>query len=120
VLASGRASAVVVGCDRVARNGDTANKLGTLNLAVLARHFAVPFYVAMPWSSYDADTPTGASITIEERDPREVGGHQGGSVDAWNPAFDVTPADLVTAWVTETGVAWSDEGRFPRGARPGA
>lgn len=104
VLASRRASAVVVGCDRVAQNGDTANKLGTLSLAVLARHFSVPFYVAMPWSSFDAATPSGRDIVIEERDPAELGGFQGGTVGAWNPAFDVTPAELVTAWVTETGV----------------
>ncbi|MBM4366666.1 MAG: S-methyl-5-thioribose-1-phosphate isomerase [Deltaproteobacteria bacterium] len=104
VLASGRARAVVVGCDRVARNGDTANKLGTLNLAVIARHFGVPLYVAMPWSSYDPATATGRDIIVEERDPAELGGYQHGPVDAWNPAFDVTPAELVSAWVTETGV----------------
>ncbi len=107
VLASGRARAVVVGCDRVARNGDTANKLGTLNLAVIARHYGVPFYVAMPWSSCDRATLTGRDIVVEERDPAELGGFQGGTVDAWNPAFDVTPAELVTAWVTETGVVRS-------------
>lgn len=107
VLASGRARAVVVGCDRVARNGDTANKLGTLNLAVIARYYDVPFYVAMPWSSYDPSTATGRDIVVEERDPAELGGFQGGTVDAWNPAFDVTPAALVAAWVTETGVVRS-------------
>lgn len=109
LLASGRVRAVVVGCDRVAKNGDTANKLGTLNLAVLARHFGVPFYVAMPRSSLDLACPTGAHIPIEERDPKEVAAldapiYASGVVNVWNPAFDVTPAALVTAWVSERGV----------------
>lgn len=109
VLASGRVQAVVVGCDRVARNGDFANKLGTLNLAVLARHYGVPFYVAMPRSSLDLACADGACIPIEERDPREVAAldapiYRSGTVSAWNPAFDVTPAGLVTAWVSERGV----------------
>ena len=109
VLASGRVQAVVVGCDRVARNGDFANKLGTLNLAVLARHYRVPFYVAMPRSSLDVACADGACIPIEERDPREVAAldapiYRSGTVSAWNPAFDVTPAELVTAWVSERGV----------------
>ena len=109
VLASGRVQAVVVGCDRVARNGDFANKLGTLNLAVLARHYGVPFYVAMPRSSLDLACADGACIPIEERDPREVAAldapiYRSGTVSAWNPAFDVTPAELVTAWVSERGV----------------
>lgn len=109
VLASGAVRAVVVGCDRVARNGDTANKLGTLQLAVLARHYGVPFYVAMPRSSLDLACPDGAHIPIEQRDPREVAALDGpiyasGTVRAWNPAFDVTPAALITAWVSERGV----------------
>lgn len=109
LLASGRLSAVVVGCDRVARNGDTANKLGTLTLAILARRSGVPFYVAMPTSTFDGNCPDGGAIVIEDRPPTEffapgaaVFAH--GSVDAWNPAFDVTPADLITAWVSENGV----------------
>jgi methylthioribose-1-phosphate isomerase len=109
VIASGRASAVVVGCDRVAVNGDTANKLGTLNLAIIAQHFGVPFYVAMPLSSFDRATPNGTHIVVEERDPREVlpvdrPPWAGSSVGAWNPAFDITPAPLITAWVSEAGV----------------
>ena len=109
VLASGRVQAVVVGCDRVAWNGDFANKLGTLNLAVLARHYGVPFYVAMPRSSLDLACADGGCIPIEERDPREVAAldapiYRSGKVSAWNPAFDVTPAGLVTAWVSERGV----------------
>jgi methylthioribose-1-phosphate isomerase len=109
VLAAGRVQAVVVGCDRVARNGDFANKLGTLNLAVLARHYGVPFYVAMPRSSLDLGCADGGCIPIEERDPREVAAldapiYRSGTVSAWNPAFDVTPAGLVTAWVSERGV----------------
>lgn len=109
LLASGRVNAVVVGCDRVARNGDTANKLGTFSLAVLARYFEVPFYVAMPRSSLDLACPTGSVIPIEARDPREVATldepiYKSGIVSAWNPGFDVTPAGLITAWVSELGV----------------
>jgi methylthioribose-1-phosphate isomerase len=107
-LASGRVDAVIVGCDRVARNGDVANKIGTYTLAVLARTAGVPFYVAAPMSSFDPNTPDGGAIPIEERSPDEV--RRVGSetispdVDVWNPAFDVTPADLVTAFITDVGV----------------
>jgi len=104
-----RCDAVLVGCDRVAANGDVANKIGTLGLAILARHFDVPLYVAMPSSTLDRRCREGADIPIEQRDPAEVRGHGGvvwapedAPVD--NPAFDVTPADLVTGWVTEHGV----------------
>lgn len=102
LLAQGRVDAVVVGCDRVAANGDVANKIGTYSLAVLARHHGVPFYVAMPLSSLDRSCPDGASIPIEERPAAEL--FDALPVGVWNPAFDVTPADLVTAWVTEEGV----------------
>jgi methylthioribose-1-phosphate isomerase len=107
-LAAGRVDAVIVGCDRVAANGDTANKIGTYALAVLARENGVPFYVAGPLSTFDAATPTGAEIVIEERAGTEV--RQLGEVatapdvPVWNPAFDVTPARYITAFLTDAGV----------------
>ena len=109
LLAAGEVDAVVVGADRIARNGDTANKVGTYGLALAARRHGVPFYVAAPLSTVDPDAPDGAAIPIEQRDPDEVHAWRGvrvtpEGVDAWNPAFDVTPADLVTAIVTEAGV----------------
>jgi methylthioribose-1-phosphate isomerase len=100
LMAQGRVDRVIVGADRIAANGDVANKVGTYPLAVLADRHAVPFYVAAPLSTVDPATPDGAAIPIEERDPAEV--VAGG--DAFNPAFDVTPAELVTAIVTEAGV----------------
>ncbi len=108
-MASGRVGSVVVGCDRVAKNGDTANKIGTLQLAVLARHYGLPFYVAMPTSTLDRRCATGADIVIEERSSDEVRRIQGmfvapEEVDAWNPAFDVTPSELISGWVTEHGI----------------
>ncbi len=108
LMAAGRVDAVVVGADRVAANGDVANKIGTLGLAVLASHYDVPFYVAVPHSTLDARTPCGADIPIEERDPAEVRGHGGtlwaANVEVFNPAFDITPAELVTGgWITEQG-----------------
>lgn len=102
VLSSGRVDAVVVGCDRVAANGDVANKIGTYPLAVLARANGIPFYVAGPLSSFDPATPDGASIPIETRPAEEVA--ETGEVAVWNPAFDVTPAELVTAFITDAGV----------------
>ncbi len=109
-LRSGQVDAVVVGADRVAANGDVANKIGTYQLAVLARESGVPFYVAAPLSSIDLATPAGDAIPIEERDPDEVTHHAGRrlapeGVTVWNPAFDVTPARYVTAIVTERGIA---------------
>ena len=100
LMAQGRVDRVVVGADRIAANGDVANKVGTYPLAVLADRHGVPFYVAAPLSTIDPATPDGEAIPIEERDPAEV--LTGG--DAFNPAFDVTPAELVTAIVTEAGV----------------
>jgi methylthioribose-1-phosphate isomerase len=100
-MSSGRVDAVIVGCDRVARNGDTANKIGTYAHAVLARANGIPFYVAGPMSSFDPDTPTGAQIVVEERAAEEVTTFD---VPVWNPAFDVTPAEYVTAFVTDVGV----------------
>lgn len=105
----GMVDAVVVGTDRVAANGDVANKIGTYGLAVLARAHRIPFYVACPLSSVDLATPDGAAIPIEERAAAEVTGHRGvhwapDGVAVAHPAFDVTPARLVTALVTERGV----------------
>jgi methylthioribose-1-phosphate isomerase len=101
--------AVITGADRVAANGDTANKIGTYPLAILARYHHIPFYIAAPMSTIDLSTPTGRDIPIEERPPEEVLGFQGlrsapDGVKAWNPAFDVTPADLISAIVTERGI----------------
>jgi methylthioribose-1-phosphate isomerase len=96
----GLVDAVVVGADRIAANGDVANKVGTYALAVVAGRHGVPFHVAAPVSTIDPDTATGAEIPIEERDPSEVAD----GVPALNPAFDVTPAELVGAIVTEAGV----------------
>lgn len=107
-LAAGKVDAVVVGADRIAANGDTANKIGTLALAIAAQHAGVPFYVAATWNAIDAGTPDGAAIPIELRDPAEVIGTGEGApaVDTavWNPAFDVTPASLITGIITERGV----------------
>jgi methylthioribose-1-phosphate isomerase len=100
LMANGRVDRIVVGADRIAANGDVANKVGTYPLAVLADRHGVPFYVAAPLSTIDPATPDGASIPIEERDPAELVADG----DAFNPAFDVTPAELVTAIVTEAGV----------------
>ena len=97
---------MIVGADRVAANGDTANKIGTYALAVAAHHHGVPFYVAAPRSTLDPETPGGGAIEIEQRDGDEVtgGGRAGDDVAVWNPAFDVTPAALVTAIVCDAGV----------------
>src|SRR4029077_209516 len=107
-LAAGKVEAVVVGCDRVARNGDTANKIGTYALAVLAVAHAVPFYVAGPMTTFDPATAGGEGIVIEQRPADEVRPAGSGLSDAevavWNPAFDVTPAALVTAFITDVGV----------------
>jgi methylthioribose-1-phosphate isomerase len=100
LLASGEVDLVMVGADRIAANGDTANKVGTYPLAVLTARHAVPFYVIAPTSTLDRSIASGAEIPIEERDPREVSSR----FTAWNPAFDVTPSELITAIVTEHGV----------------
>ncbi len=109
VLASGKVGAVVVGTDRTAANGDVANKIGTYTIAVLARRHGVPFYVAAPTSSIDLDCAGGDDIPIEQRDADEVTHIRGRriaseGVRVFNPAFDVTPAELVTAIITEQGV----------------
>lgn len=109
LMSRGAVDAIVVGCDRVAANGDTANKIGTLSLAVLGQHYGVPRYVAMPTSTLDLRCPTGADIPIEERPSEEVRGFgptrwAPAETPAYNPAFDVTPAALVSSWVTEHGL----------------
>lgn len=101
VMAQGLVDAVVVGADRITANGDAANKIGTLGVAVLTKHFGIPFYVAAPTSTIDAAMATGADIPIEERDPSEVLPEPIPGVAVYNPAFDVTPADLITAVITE-------------------
>ena len=110
LMARGEVDAVVVGADRVAANGDVANKIGTYQLAVLARHHRVPLIVAAPWSTVDLATPSGAAIPIEARAADEVttvAGHRiaPAGVEVLNLAFDVTPGRLVHAVVTERGVA---------------
>src|SRR5256885_90731 len=110
MMQQGKIDAVVVGADRIAANGDVANKIGTYTVAVLAKEHAIPFYVAAPWSSVDLRTPTGKEIPIEQRSAREVT-HVAGKqvtpdgVGIENPAFDVTPSRYVTAIITERGVA---------------
>jgi methylthioribose-1-phosphate isomerase len=106
----GEVKAVVVGADRIARNGDVANKIGTYAVACLARQHGVPFYVAAPWSTVDLSTPDGAAIPIEERSSDEAAVIAGRrvvpeGVRARHPAFDVTPAELITAIFTERGEA---------------
>jgi methylthioribose-1-phosphate isomerase len=115
LMRRGEISCAVVGADRIAANGDVANKIGTYALAVLARHHGVPFYVAAPWSTVDLATATGDAIPIEERSGDEVTLVDGrpiapAGVPARYPAFDVTPAELVTAIVTERGVVRSPHG----------
>jgi methylthioribose-1-phosphate isomerase len=100
LMAAGDVDCVVTGADRIAANGDTANKIGTYSLAVLAHHHGIPLYVVAPTSTVDLRTPDGSAIPIEERDPTEVTAR----FAARNPAFDVTPASLIAAIVTEAGI----------------
>lgn len=110
VMKKGWVDAVLVGCDRVAANGDAANKIGTMPLAIAAKHFGIPFYVLGPSSTVDLDCPSGEDIPIELRRPEEIKemwyekpmAPEG--VKAFNPAFDVTPASLITAIITEKGI----------------
>ncbi|MFQ5929108.1 MAG: S-methyl-5-thioribose-1-phosphate isomerase [Acidobacteriota bacterium] len=109
-MKSGQVQAVMVGADRIARNGDVANKIGTYSVAVLAKEHGIPFYVAAPLSTIDLDTPTGEQIPIEQRNSKEVTEIKGqvlapSSVGVANPAFDVTPNRLVSAIITEKGIA---------------
>ncbi|MEQ8486643.1 MAG: S-methyl-5-thioribose-1-phosphate isomerase [Pseudomonadales bacterium] len=105
LMAAGEVQLVLVGTDRVTANGDVVNKIGTLNLAVLCRHFGIPFYVACPSSTFDGATASGALVAIEQRPAAEVLGDAAARVAVRNPAFDVTPAELVTGIITEHGIA---------------
>jgi methylthioribose-1-phosphate isomerase len=110
----GRVHAVIVGADRITSNGDAANKIGTYGLAVLAKHHGIPFYVAAPYSTFDLALTDGMEIEIEERTADEVRCPQGtrfspADVCVANPAFDVTPAALITAIITERGVIHKPE-----------
>lgn len=109
LMRSGQIGAVIVGADRIAANGDVANKIGTYSLAVLARHHQIPFYVAAPSSTFDLSLESGDAIPIEQRGREEVASPHGVTTvpqqaNVINPAFDVTPADLITAIITEKGV----------------
>jgi methylthioribose-1-phosphate isomerase len=109
VMREGKVQLVVVGADRIAANGDAANKIGTYGVAVLAKAHGIPFYVAAPSSTFDLSIPDGSAIQIEQRDPREIThgfGRQTApeGVGVYNPAFDVTPAELIAAIITEKGI----------------
>jgi methylthioribose-1-phosphate isomerase len=104
----GLVDVAIVGADRIAANGDTANKVGTYPLALLAREHGVPFYVAAPVSTVDLATPDGARIVVEERPEAEVTTFAPPGTPAWNPAFDITAAALITAIITELGVLRPD------------
>lgn len=109
LMSKGGIDLVIVGCDRVAANGDTANKIGTLGVAVAANHYNIPFYIACPPATYDFHTKTGNDIIIEERNSDEVthfAGKRVAPVDVkvFNPAFDVTPAELITGFITNKGI----------------
>ncbi|HEX7926181.1 MAG TPA: S-methyl-5-thioribose-1-phosphate isomerase, partial [bacterium] len=108
-MRQGGIHSVWVGADRIAANGDTANKIGTYSLAVNAKHHSIPFYVVAPTSTFDMTLDSGAGIPIEERNPGEVAAPEGhviapAGTKAWNPAFDVTPGELIAAIVTEKGI----------------
>ncbi len=109
VMKEGKIDAVIVGCDRIASNGDTANKIGTMSVAILAKHFNIPVYIAAPTPTIDMAIESGKDIPIEERDGEEITIINGEYVTAkgvktYNPSFDVTPAELITAIVTEKGI----------------
>ncbi|MES2180079.1 MAG: S-methyl-5-thioribose-1-phosphate isomerase [Gemmatimonadota bacterium] len=110
LMSTGAVDLVIVGADRIAANGDTANKIGTFGLAIAARHHGIPFYVAAPWSTVDPATASGADIAIEQRDALELREVHGVAtmphdVSVYNPAFDVTPAELITAIITDRGIS---------------
>jgi len=114
LMSKGEVDVIVVGADRIAANGDTANKIGTYQLAVMAKRHGIPFYVAAPLSTFDPTIPDGSHIEIEERPASEVTGYRGSrwapeGVSVRNPAFDVTPADLITGIITERGVVLSPD-----------
>src|SRR5437879_9263322 len=127
MMNQGKIGAIVVGADRIAANGDVANKIGTYTVAVLAKEHSIPFYVAAPFSTIDLDTPDGSKLPIEQRNPREVTHFPGKAVhpqggDIENPAFDVTPARFVTAIITERGIvrAPNEEGSRNLSEEPAA
>jgi methylthioribose-1-phosphate isomerase len=115
LMASGKIDAIFVGCDRCAANGDIANKIGTLSLAINAKRYGIPFYVCFPSSTVDMNCPTGADIIIEQRAPEEVTEMwyekrmAPDGVKVYNPAFDVTPNELITAIITEEGVKYAKD-----------
>lgn len=115
VMKQKKVNAVIVGADRIAANGDTANKVGTSALAILASYYGIPFYVAAPFSTIDKNTANGDGICIEQRDENEISSLWykqrmiPENVNAFNPAFDVTPAKLITAYITEKGVIGVDK-----------
>lgn len=123
VMKQGKVQTVITGCDRVALNGDAANKIGTLGLAIMAKHFNIPFYIAAPASSIDFNTPSGNSIIIEERDGDEIKNMwykkpmAPDDVRTYNPAFDVTDADLITGIITEYGIIRPPYRQTMRGLR---
>jgi methylthioribose-1-phosphate isomerase len=109
LMKEGKINAVIVGADRIAANGDTANKIGTYSLSVLAKAHKIPFYIAAPSSTFDLKIKTGTEIPIEQRDACEVTGFMNlnsapKGVKVYNPAFDVTPAENITAIITEKGI----------------
>lgn len=110
LMRQGKIDAIITGCDRVAKNGDTANKIGTFNVSILAKHFGIPLYIAAPGPTIDFSCPTGAEIPIEERNGDEIRSISGvqvapKDVKVFNPSFDVTPASHIAAIVTERGIA---------------
>ncbi|WP_138205760.1 S-methyl-5-thioribose-1-phosphate isomerase [Haloimpatiens lingqiaonensis] len=111
VMSQGKINAVIVGCDRIAANGDTANKIGTFGVSILAKYFKIPMYIAAPTPSIDLNTPCGEDIPIEERDAKEITCRFGvwtapKNVKVYNPSFDVTPHENITAIVTEKGIIY--------------
>lgn len=109
VMKEGKIDLVIVGADRIAANGDAANKIGTYGVAVLAKYHNIPFYVAAPYSTFDLELPHGDQIPIEQRQPDEIANGFGrrtapGNIDFYNPAFDVTPHELITGIITEKGI----------------
>jgi methylthioribose-1-phosphate isomerase len=113
-LRLGDVACVIVGADRIAANGDVANKIGTYGLALAAKAHGIPFYVAAPTSTVDPATPNGAAIPIEQREGSEVASWQGArtapaGVAVWNPAFDMTPAELITGIITDKGISKPEE-----------
>jgi methylthioribose-1-phosphate isomerase len=123
MMKQGKINAIVVGADRIAANGDVANKIGTYTVAVLAKEHGIPFYVAAPFSTVDLETADGSGIPIEQRDRKEIthiGGRQmvPAGVEVENPAFDVTPSNYITAIVTERGIARAPYGESLRTLAP--